>query len=118
MCTWISPAPAASHALAGDQLVQRRGQLRPVDLGGLGAGGRDRDQGFGHGRILPGAGQAQAGRESAVDVVKRLCEDADIPHGQVQVSSIADLEARGFTVDHDVSDGEVACHHPVVFKSR
>lgn len=47
--------------------------------------------------------------------VHEACEAGDVPHRQVQVSSVGLLESAGFALVADSSNGQPACHHHVVF---
>jgi len=53
--------------------------------------------------------------EASHETLRRICEDADIPHGQVQVSSVGRLVEAGFEVKLAVDDGESELHHHVLF---
>ena len=54
------------------------------------------------------------GSTVAQDVL-RACTEGDIPHGQVQVGTTQRLITAGFSIEHDPSDGQAACHYNVLF---
>jgi hypothetical protein len=55
------------------------------------------------------------GDENDTDVIRRVCEEAGIPHGVVQVGRTSRLQEAGLRLIHEVADGEPNCHHHVYF---
>ncbi|WP_147436272.1 hypothetical protein [Mycetocola manganoxydans] len=55
--------------------------------------------------------------ELFADVVRRICGEAKIPHGKVQVATEASLTKAGFRLEPDTSDGQPDHHHHVLFTS-
>lgn len=43
----------------------------------------------------------------------RLCAESSIPNGQVQLSTVARVNAAGFELDLDTSDDQARTHHNV-----
>lgn len=58
---------------------------------------------------------AEVGGEGWWAAVTEACARADVPHGQVQVSSVGLLEAAGFEIEHDDSGGQASNHFHVLF---
>jgi hypothetical protein len=56
--------------------------------------------------------------ESPGECLARICAQAQIPHRQVQVSTVAQLIGAGFTVVRAVSEGEPSSHPHVHFGDR
>lgn len=46
----------------------------------------------------------------------QLCRESGFPHGQIQLSTVARMEAQGFELLLDTSDGQARTHHNVNFR--
>jgi hypothetical protein len=53
--------------------------------------------------------------EDIPDTLRRICQDARIPHTKVQMASAGTLRRAGFGLVHSVAEGEAYCHYHVVF---
>jgi hypothetical protein len=72
--------------------------------------------GDGDGPVLSVYVDVQRPGESVEDCVRRICTEADIPHGKIQVSRMGRLGAK-FKIVRDVDPGQASCHHHVDFES-
>ena len=52
---------------------------------------------------------------STAEVVRRICELADVRYGKVQISTAGALRSAGLELVHSVADGEPECHYHVDF---
>ena len=53
--------------------------------------------------------------ESRDQALRRLSIEANLPHSKIRVASLSALEAAGFELTQDTSDGQPPCHYNVVF---
>jgi hypothetical protein len=54
--------------------------------------------------------------ESEEEYLLRVCREATIPHGKIQLSTPAQLKAANLTLVPDESDGQPMHHHHVIFQ--
>ena len=60
---------------------------------------------------------AAEGLETKSELLFRICLDADMRYGQVQVSTVARLESSGFPLVPDQEEGANQMHYHVEFKA-
>lgn len=95
------------HPLPDDAIVVRGGYLKPDRLE-VRAERDKRDDGT---YVLSTFAGVKAQGEQDEDVLRRLVEVAEIPHGHLSVTTAGELRRRGFTLEQT---GEPDCHYDVV----
>ncbi len=55
------------------------------------------------------------GEGSPSDAILRACQEAGLPHGMVQVSTVGRLLGQGFIIADERADDEASCHYHVHF---
>lgn len=71
------------------------------------------DQGYGP--VLSVYVGEQLESESYLDALHRLCKDADIPHGKVQVARLGQLRESDIQIERYVENGWAETHCHVIF---